>query len=267
MKRYPVLVVLLTAVAAMAKSGGQEEGNAEPPFPFYGEVGKEVDLDYLRKYDDLGSFLDTLDQPGAMTLAERFEKTWPRPYKSHTVQSFGKWHQWDAFLLTVHGTGATWPDGSVFVLVLREADGRMRPLVYREAGWDEDTAVLQGVIDVSGQPVLSLVRRVPGTGGLRDEFYFLYDMNAKRPMRLNLEPIESRLTEVLDERLGVTEGGGFDIRDLSYRQYVRREGQGAAEIAGAVFIQFELRDNALVPVRTVYDPAITYEQGLAGLGK
>ena len=110
------------------------------------------------------------------------------------------------------------------------------------------------VVRMGELEIVASEMRMSGTGAFVDAAYFLIDSTAFRKLRTK-PGFKQAFSEVLPEGHHIRKGGGFDIRTLTYRKHVwREEDANCCPSGGSVEIDFQLKDDQLVPIRSVYFP-------------
>lgn len=112
------------------------------------------------------------------------------------------------------------------------------------------------IINTDGVDVLVSKVRVPGTGSLFYEKYFIIDPDTGLPDVLDMSLIEETLKELLPPKHGIWKGGSFSLRNLSYVSPVWKDGDGnCCPSGGRVEIKLIMNNyGKLIPISKEYDP-------------
>jgi hypothetical protein len=213
---------------------------ADTPLANYRENLALISPDMMReKFEDPG------DGPFPRQM-----RTLTHPYEpgSQAVADIGKWHGY-----TVYDVKNI--DARHRSIVLADETGNHR-ILYTQRCWSTRSKnSTPELVTVQGHTLLAYRAPRGGTGNFHIEYYFIFNPETRLPVPLSLDPIETKLKEILPENRAVWKGGGFDIATLSYKHSVWQKGDGnCCPSAGQVNMQLEIRDKALVVVESNYDP-------------
>jgi hypothetical protein len=116
-----------------------------------------------------------------------------------------------------------------------------------------DAYLLSVRSDTGSETLLGSKDPFSGTGGLAKEEYWTFDDQG--PIWVNYESLLGQTVQKLLPPGGYAQAGSFDIKTLSFRAGVSKEGDCASCVSdGSVHVQFAIRDHRLEIVSEEYVP-------------
>jgi hypothetical protein len=143
-----------------------------------------------------------------------------------------------------------YPSGLLAVVAEQQQD-LFLPAFYAHRRVDIE---LLDVIRAGGAEFLAYVGDRPGNGNFKDEFYF--SVVDEKLRRLDYEgPLQAELDRTLPDGYSVRKAGGFDIRTLTFKQSVWKDGDdNASPTGGEISVNFDFVGNALVVKSSEWRP-------------
>lgn len=244
--------ILLGSVLAGARALAAPSGETDAKWNVYVEDGESgvQEVDLLPATTPLEHYEENLARvsPEFETRPGDTDKGAFDP-ANISVTEIGPWNEYVVYDLRNEAEGHR-------SIVIRDSEGNHRILYaqYGKAIVSDDNAPC--LVTVQDHTILVYLARIQGAGSYLFEYYFLIDPTTRRPSRLTLEPIESKLKEVLPEGRVIWRSGGFDIANLRYEQDVWKRGDAnCCPTAGRVSMKFEIQNQKLVVTEAAYNPS------------
>jgi len=136
-------------------------------------------------------------------------------------------------------------------VLVRVAPGRFREIYHLQP---TQAIISPSFLLKSGRDEILAIRDpIPGTMGNYYEDYFWFDRDG--PVRIDIDSIPRVLKNMLPAGSGVWKGGGLDMKALTYRMPVWKEGDGnCCPTGGMVSLKLRLDRGRLTVTHRRFDP-------------
>lgn len=143
-----------------------------------------------------------------------------------------------------------YPSGLLAVIAEQQQD-RFLPVLYLHR---RVSIELLRIVSVDGIDFLAYVGDRPGTGNMKDEFYFVAVEGKLR--RVEYETVlQTALESGLPAGYGILKGGGFDISKLQYQWWVWKDGDAnCCPSGGQITVDFGFSNNSFIVESSDWQP-------------
>ncbi|MHC4132705.1 MAG: hypothetical protein ACYSSP_04615 [Planctomycetota bacterium] len=164
------------------------------------------------------------------------------------VTYIGKWEEYDVYDLTDN-------ENKCKQIMLKDKSGNHK-IIYSQLPWcTAGVDDLPHIVTIQGISVLLYRTRVPGTGFLFIEYYFIYNKYNNRPVLIDTSAISESLSSLLPKGYSVWKGGGFNIEKMTFSHAVWKNGDGnCCPTGGRVDLKLSLKNGKIIVVEERYDP-------------